>query len=56
MIVSHMMYDFRTWLIVGVMGLAHMIHFGYMTYFTSYDWFRYVAQLTHTSQLMDFTP
>ena len=26
-----------------------------MTYGLSYDWFKYVAQLTHGSQLMDFT-
>ena len=37
------------------MGLTHVIHFGHMTGFTSYDWFRHVAQLTHISQLMDFT-
>ena len=37
------------------MGLAHVIHFGHMTCFMSYDWFRQVAQLTRKSQLMDFT-
>ena len=37
------------------MGFTHVIHFGHMTCFMSYDWFRHVAQLTHTSQLMDFT-
>ena len=37
------------------MGFTHVIRFGHMTRYMSYDWFRHVAQLTHTSQLMDFT-
>ena len=37
------------------MGFTHVIYSGHMTCFTSYDWFRQVAQLTYTSQLMDFT-
>ena len=27
------------------MGFVHVIHFGHMTCFMSYDWFRYVAQI-----------
>ena len=37
------------------MSFTHVIHFGHKTCFMSYDWLRYVVQLTHTSQLMDFT-
>ena len=37
------------------MGFTHVIHFGHMTCYMSYDWFRYVGQLTPTSQLMDLT-
>ena len=37
------------------MGFTHVIHFGQMTGFMNHDWFRYVAQLTHAGQLMDFT-
>ena len=36
------------------MGLAHVVHFGHMTCYMSYDWFWQVAQLTHESQLMEF--
>ena len=37
------------------MGFTHVTHLAHMTCFMSYDWFWYVAQLTHRSQLMDFT-
>ena len=37
------------------MGFMHVTHLAHMTLFMSYDWFRYVAQLTQRSQLMDFT-
>ena len=46
---SHMTHNYDSWL------FTHVIHFGHMTSFISYDWFKYVAQLTHTSHLMDFT-
>ena len=37
------------------MGFTHVTHLAHMTWFMSNDWFWYVAQLTHRSQLMDFT-
>ena len=37
------------------MGFTYVTHLAHMTWFLSYDWFRYVAQLSHRSQLMDFT-
>ena len=37
------------------MGFTHEAHLVHMTWFMSYDWVWYVAQLTLKSQLMDFT-
>ena len=37
-----------------VMGFTHVIQLGHMIVYLSYDWLRYVVQLTHTSHLIDF--
>jgi len=37
------------------MGFAHVTPLGHMTCFMSFDWLQDRAQLTRTSQLMDFT-
>jgi len=38
-----------------VMGFTHVTPLGHMTCFMGFDWVRDMTQLTHTSQLMDFT-
>jgi len=37
------------------MGFTHVILLAHMTCFMGFDWLRDMAQLTVTSQLMDFT-
>ena len=45
----HMTHSYESW-------VSHMWpDWGHMICFISFDWFWYVAQLTHRSQLMDFT-
>ena len=51
---GHMMYDFRTWLIVMSHGFHAWDPFRAYDLFYECDWFWYAAQLTHRSQLMDF--
>jgi len=41
--------------LLRVMGFMHVTPLGDMTGFMGFDWLRGRAQLTRTSQLMDFT-
>ena len=54
-IVSYIMYDFRTWLIVMSHGFCACDPRRTHDLFYELWLVRYVAQLTHTSHLMDFT-
>ena len=52
---GHVVYVFRTWLIVMSHGFHTCGALSAHDLFMSFDWFWYVEQLTHRTQLMDFT-
>ena len=47
----HFAHDAYLW----VMGFTHVTLLECMTCFMSFDWLRDMAQLTRTSEMMDFT-
>ena len=52
---GHVMYDFRTWLIVMSHGFQECDPFTTQDLFYEFVLFWYVALLTQRSQLVDFT-